>query len=570
MAGDSTRIPRTTTEASETVPPAAVRDVSGWINHLVRALKTCRLYDGNNPTVVRFREELHQGLKELLDRLGPVKLEVTSREILYEGASVYLARSRDDNLSGTFHRDGIHTLTFFPGVEAREIDAFLDQILRVTGPAADDDDLVTLLWEQNLPSLAVEAVPFEGDVDGAGADEADEPAPTPWPGATSGGEAAPAPGATGSRSDDWHIAEDPGDVDSAFSGLEASAPTESVRFKTEYDAELQLPIVTGMVEVLADALGVASAEDRAELGRFLPRVLREAITLGEWAAARKLLAQMRGCDPQWSTETFFASLATASDLVTRKAVSALDRQSDEEVAEFLELAADLGTGAVEWLMVVLAESQQKRARRPLARSIAMLVKEEPQRVLRWLSDPRWYVVRNVVHILGWIGGDPVSGYLNAVATHPEMRVRREALATLSQCSPAIARPILLTMLESAEPRLFTIILQQLSLIADPEVATRLVALLRDEHFHDRSEDERRAVFMALAAQGDPVLARLEEELNRGGRFGQSLDFHWQSLALCIARIGTPSALRVLDRGLKSPKTGIRKACQLARSMKEAA
>src|SRR5262249_20601700 len=103
-----------------------------------------------------------------------------------------------------------------------------------------------------------------------------------------------------------------------------------------------------------------------------------------------------------------------------------------------------------------------------------------------------------------------------------------------------------------------------------EVAKRLVALLRDDRFHERSEDERRAVLMALASQGGAVLGTLEDELNRGGRFGQAFDFHRQSLAFCIARIGTPEAIRALERGLKSPKAGIRRACQLARSIKETA
>jgi hypothetical protein len=45
-------------EEAPAVDRAAVRDVAAWLSHLVRTLKTCRLYDSNNPTVVRFREEL--------------------------------------------------------------------------------------------------------------------------------------------------------------------------------------------------------------------------------------------------------------------------------------------------------------------------------------------------------------------------------------------------------------------------------------------------------------------------------------------------------------------------------
>jgi len=52
-------------------------------------------------------------------------------------------------------------------------------------------------------------------------------------------------------------------------------------------------------------------------------------------------------------------------------------------------------------------------------------------------------------------------------------------------------------------------------------------------------------------------------------FAQGLDFHRQSLALCIARIGTPAARAVLQRGLRSNQAGVRKACEMAAKSSEA-
>ena len=39
---------------------------------------------------------------------------------------MYPAKSRDDNLALPFYRDGIHALTFHPGVGRRETDAVVD------------------------------------------------------------------------------------------------------------------------------------------------------------------------------------------------------------------------------------------------------------------------------------------------------------------------------------------------------------------------------------------------------------------------------------------------------------
>src|SRR5215831_21151631 len=93
-------------EARDPVDPAAVQDVAAWVGQLARTLKSSRLYDAANPTVVRFREELSGSLDALLARRGPVRLEVSSNALSYVGQPVHVGRSRDDNLAAIFHRDG--------------------------------------------------------------------------------------------------------------------------------------------------------------------------------------------------------------------------------------------------------------------------------------------------------------------------------------------------------------------------------------------------------------------------------------------------------------------------------
>ena len=214
-------------------------------------------------------------------------------------------------------------------------------------------------------------------------------------------------------------------------------------------------------------------------------------------------------------------------------------------------------------MHVLAESQQMRVRRPLARMIAELLADHPEPVIPWLSDPRWYVVRNAVHILGWIGGSGIAASLRAVAEHSEPRVQREVVAALSQIEQVASRPILMNMLQSADPELFGTILHQLTMDHDESIAEVLQELLRHPSFGARSAEERRALFMALSTRGDEVLQALEAELNRGGLFLRRPDADRQAIALCIARIGTASARAILERGLHSNLGAVRKACVIA-------
>jgi HEAT repeats len=561
------------TGKEEPVESAGTRELGGWLTHFGRTCKTCRLYDSNNPMVVRFREELYVGLRAVLDAFGDVTLEVSSRELSFGGAVIYRATSRDENLAAIFHRDGIRRLSLLKAITAAELDSFLDLILRVSGQAGNDDDLVTLLWEAELPGITLVSAPLEGDVDGSAEEGTDESGMLPWPAAGESIASAEAGAGSGSsetrdektRSDDWDVLAQSAGLDQAFDELESSAIHEMARLQQAYDDEQLVSVITRVLETVADVLTTdTTPNDREEVARLLPRVMREAVFTGDWLAARRAFGLIRVCDPTWSASVFFEGLtAGRSASLTRRTVTALDSQNDAGVESFLGLATSFGEDAIEWLMLVLSQSEQQRTRRPLTRALADIARHCPERLLPWMADERWYVVRNVVHILGWIGGDAVAGHLQVAIHHPEARVRREVVAALNGVSPEVARPILIGMLSNAESRLFSTILHQLSLASDPLVAQRLIEMLRDDRFTDRSDDEKRAVYFALASQGDEVLHALEEELGRGGLFARGLDAHWQAVVRCIARIGSPAAREALDRGSRSSRTAVRKACELA-------
>jgi hypothetical protein len=544
---------------------ATARAAGVWVNHLARTLKTCRLYDANNPTVIRFREELAQALTRLLDEHGVLTLQFASDDVLCEGQSLYPARSRDDNLALPFYRDGVQAIHFSPGVALAEIETFLDALLQVSGQHAGEDDLVTLLWESHLQHVDVDYVPAEADMGGGGADTEDV---VPWPtpdelpgGETDSESGAEVPGAA-ERSDDWLVGDLAVEVEAGFAELESLASAETSRFLEEYRAEHEVPLATATIAISSAFLhaGIVAA-DKAELARFLPRVLRQTIAVGAWTEARHCLALLRRCGrhPEWSIEGYSQELFQPVSVAG--VVEKLDLQEAPELDEFVALARDLGSLAVDWLNLALAESQQRRTRRALAEAIAELCRDDPERLAPWLTDPRWYVVRNIVHILGWIGGERTIGLLETAMRHPEPRVRQEVIAALGQADPEQARPLLLAALDGADARTFCSVLHQLSVARDARTARVLVGHLLDPAFEQRPLEVRRAVYSALAATGgDEVVPDLEQELHKGNWFSRYQESHRQAVARCIARIGTPHAQAVLGRGARSKRAPVRKAC----------
>lgn len=557
---------------------SAVKAAGAWIGQLARTLKTCRLYDASNPAAVHFREELAAALTRLLAAHGAVTYRFTSDDILFDDASLYPAKSRDDNLALPFHRDGIRALTFSPGIASREVDAIVNAVLLVTGQAQTEDDLVTLLWQAHMEHVDVDYVPSEGDV---GVGVADETADlVPWPTASVVGdteakespaarEGAESQGGAGSRSDDWSTGDLTVEVEAGFDELDSLAPSEVERFLSEFEAEHEVSLMTTALAIAHAYMDAqANEEDRAELARFIPRMLRLAIGKGSWLEAREALALLRECSPEmWSVEEFTQELFQPISITTT--VEQVDRCEPAVILEFVTLARELGEPAVDWLTLVLAESQQRRTRRILAEAVTELVRDNPERLAPLLADRRWHVVRNAVQILGWIGGDAIVGMLRAALRNPEPRVHREVVAALGQANPDLARPLLLELLPGADSRLFASILHQLAIGRDTEIARLLVGLLRDAAFEQRPAEEKRAVYAALATAGtDEVLTELEAELIKGGWPTRGADDHRLAIARSIARIGTVQARAVLERGAQSKRPNVRQVCAEAlRSMR---
>ena len=568
-----------------TQPDAAVKAAGSWIAQFARTLKTCRLYDGTNPTVVRFREELGVAGARLVEEHGSLTLRFESADVTCDGVSLYPARSRDDNLAFAFHRDGVRGLTLNPGLEVREVDALVDSVMAVSGQNLDDDDLVTLLWESNLRHVDIDYIPAQGDVgqgearpngdDGQGpllpwpmaevADNLDAPqtsdAARAHDAAADGGTATA--GATG-RSEDWALGDLTVEVEATYAELDSLAPAETERFRREFVAEHAVPPTTAALAIAHACLRAqANEDDTREFTRFVPRVLRASLSAGDWADARDAIRLMRHEHAMdWNEEVFQQELLQPVSI--SRTVERLDAQEPPAVVLFLQFAEELGDVAIDWMTLLLSESQQRMVRQLLAEAVAVRCRENPERLAPWLADGRWYVVRNIVHILGWIGGPAIVGLLQVALRHPDPRVSSEVIASLQQVELRLARPLLIRAIDGADTRLFCQVLHQLSGGRDPATARFVLAFLQRETFAQRPPEERRAIYAAIASTGgDEVVGELELELTKGNWFDRQQEIHRHAIARCLARIQTPAARAALDRGATSKRAPVRQACELA-------
>lgn len=166
------------------------------------------------------------------------------------------------------------------------------------------------------------------------------------------------------------------------------------------------------------------------------RLVQTALELGSWGdvvnaavdalverreipTLLDLLAQAPAGDP--AAEAVWSRLPARDELCRALA------EAEPDAALVERLLPRLGLEAADPLLDALAASDSRTARRRLLTWLAQLGPGIGPRVMERLESPHWYVLRNMLLLLGGVEPWPAGFSPAAHLSHPDARVRREAL-----------------------------------------------------------------------------------------------------------------------------------------------
>jgi HEAT repeat protein len=131
--------------------PFAPAPVEELLRLLVKAGRAHQLYLPNNPIYKAALDALRGGFSNLWAQSDEIVLTFGETEILWYGHVVLSEPTKSaDSLSWIFYKDGIRELTLLNGFESKEIVALLNILQRARKASADEDDLLTMLWEADF------------------------------------------------------------------------------------------------------------------------------------------------------------------------------------------------------------------------------------------------------------------------------------------------------------------------------------------------------------------------------------------------------------------------------------
>ncbi len=110
----------------------------------------------------------------------------------------------------------------------------------------------------------------------------------------------------------------------------------------------------------------------------------------------------------------------------------------------------MGSLAIEPLLEQLADEPDMAVRKSLVDLLSQMAPDYITELGAHVTDPRWYVARNVVSILGSTHSSAVLHYFERTIRHAEPRVRRETIRALSGIQDRLAHQMLISSLSDED------------------------------------------------------------------------------------------------------------------------
>ncbi|MBI4715743.1 MAG: HEAT repeat domain-containing protein, partial [Nitrospirae bacterium] len=404
----------------------SVKQAREIFHGLGKAVKALKIYPATSPLREKFFQETRDKFLKFLDDHGELILRVRRSELFYEGQEVYSNPVKEENFALRLHGDGVREIHFYEGL--------------------DEEELRTLLWAKEFDHIRYFVA--EGGEEG---EEGGGAPVTPTPGGVPGGGAGEgirqARVEEASRAASGEIAASAGmeaEVESIYGKPLAEifvlTPEEVAFLKKEMEEESERDLLSDMITMLFQILQVE--DDLAGYGEVmgsLEHALRGMVLSGEFVRAIPIIETLRSLtDPKNNHSP--AHAAKAGEVIrhlgeteaVRELAYALNAGKGDDQETLRRYLTLLDPNAILPLSDLLGMLDQMKVRRLLCESLAVLARDHVSLLLKKLEDPEWYVVRNIVYILGRIGDDRAVASLKKVLRHPEIRVRKEVVHTLGE------------------------------------------------------------------------------------------------------------------------------------------
>lgn len=529
-----------------------------------RAVRAHQLYLHNNPTYVRALDTLRATFAPIWAHTDELVIEVTDTQLRWEGHAVVNEPDKTtDALPWVLYKDGIRELRLLRDVEQLELVTLIDILTRVRKASPDEDDLLTLLWEQDFAfvryryvDVALEGVTPLDASDLAKQERLVDPRQLHAP------------------------AEEPilpagvvnlDDFDATLYFLDEQ---EVEYLKDAVASEYASDLRGNVIAILLDVYELQPDPSiRDEIVGVLDNLLVHLLTAGQLRTVALLLreasvAANRARDLSPAQRETLLSLADrmSEPEALSQLLQSLDERADvAEQGELNELFDQLRVRALGTIFSWLSRLQNPRVRSQLEAAAQRLAAANTAELVRLVGAPEREVALEAVRRAGAMKAAAAVPALARLVGQADADVRLAAVQALAE----VATPGAMQQLErtiddpSRDVRVAT--LRAFAARAHRPALARLEAAIKGKRVGDADLTERMALFEAYGTLcGEGGIPLLDGLLNGKGFLGRREEPEVRACAaMALGRVGTAAALAALRKASTDKEVLVRNAVNRA-------
>jgi len=529
-----------------------------------RAVRAHQLYLHNNPTYLRAIESLRASFAPIWAHTEELVIEVTDTQLRWEGHAVINEPDKTtDALPWVLYKDGIRELRLLREVEQQETVALIDILTRVRKTSPDEDDLLTLLWEQEFAyvryryvDVALEGLaPLEAS-DLAQQERLVDPM-----------QVKEAPQETILPSGVVNL----DDFDATLYFLD-EREVEYLRdaVASEYASDLRGNVVAILLDVFE---AQADPAIRDEIVGVLDNLLVHLLTAGQLKTVALLLREVnvaanraRELTPiQRETLLSLPNRMSEPEALSQLLQSLDERADIPEQGDLNELFDQLRVGALGTIFSWLGRLQNPRVRSLLEGAAQRLAAANTGELVRLIGSNERDVSLEAIRRSGAMRAAASVNALARLVQQSDLDVRLAAVQALAE----IATPGALQQLErtiddpSREVRVATT--RAFAARVHRPALARIEAAIKGKRLADADLTEKMALFEAFGAMcGEAGVSLLDGLLNGKGLFGRREDTELRACAaMALGKVGSASATAALRRAASDKEILVRNAVNRA-------
>lgn len=540
--------------------------VTHLMNTFTKAVRAYQLYLPNNPMYSRAIDGVREAFVAAWAHTDEISIQITESQFRMENEVVLEEPGKSgDSLPWTFYKDGIRELKFSQSFENEELPLFLQILQKARTASPDDDDLLTLMWEQEFAYLQYRYVDFASD-SGAGPVESlkssappeqiDAPKDVEAEAGAEGETKASRPGVV--KMDDF---------DSTLYFLdESEIEYMQTEIRKDYSADLRPPVIASLLDTFEQE---TDPTVREEIIGILDYVLLIMLSTTQFRTAAYLLRET-GLTTQRAKDMLAAHQQRLGELTDRVSdPTALGQllQALEDTPlrppqnELNELFMQLKSVALETVLGWIARTNNNELRLLLENAASRLAASHTAELVRLIASGDDLVSMEAMRRAGALKTPAAVAALGQMIATGEAEMRLAAVNALAEIASPGAMQVLERAIEDADRDIRISAVRILGTRTHRPSLPRIENAIKGKTVRESNLTEKMAFFEAFGSMcGDAGIPMLDGILNAKGGIGNRVDPELRACAaLALGKVGSSKAAESLRKASAEKDVIVRNA-----------